>query len=88
MINQLPNGKVLVLNSKNNHKYVHKLAAKRSYTYIFISSEIDFFKKLKKNIFNDPEFTDQLCLLAIDKIHLVDQWEKAFRLLYAKIKKV
>lgn len=72
MINQLPNKKVLVLNDKSNYKYVHKQAIKRSYTHIFISSEIALSKKFKKNIFNDPAFFDWLCLLAVDKIYLID----------------
>ena len=88
MINQLSNGKALMLNGKNNHKHVHKKAAKEGYTHIFTSPEIALSKKFKKNILDDPEFTDRLCLLAIDEIHLVDKWEKTFCLLYAEIEKV
>lgn len=73
MINQLPNEKVLVLNSKNNYKHVHKQAAKGGYTHIFTSPKIALSKKFKKNILDDTKFTDRLCLLAVDKIHLVDQ---------------
>lgn len=73
MINQLLNKKALVLNSKNNYKHVYKQATKRAYSYIFTSLKIFLSKKFKKNIFDDPEFTDRLLLLAIDEIHLDDQ---------------
>lgn len=57
MINQLPNGKALVLNGENNQKHVHKQAATGRYTHIFTSPEIAFSKKFKKNVLDDPEFT-------------------------------
>lgn len=79
MINQLPNGKALILNGEHNHNYVHKQAAKGGYTHLFTSPEIALSKNFKKNILDDPEFTDRLCLLAVDEIRLVHQWEKAFR---------
>lgn len=88
MINQLPNGKALVLNGENNHKHIHKQAATGGYTHIFTSPEIALSKKFKKNVFDNAEFTDRLCLLAVDEIHLVDQWGKAFCPLYAEIEKV
>lgn len=88
IINQLLNKKTLVLNSKNNRKHIYKQATKRYYTYIFISLKIFLSKKFKKNIFDDSEFTDKPFLLAIDEIHLDDQWKKAFRPLYANIEKV
>lgn len=88
MINHLSNEKALVLNGKNNHKHVFKQAVKGGYTHFFTSSEIALFKKFKKNIFNDLEFTDWLCLHVVDEIYLVDQWEKAFCPLYAEIEKV
>lgn len=72
MINQLLNEKALVLNGKNNHKHVFKQAVKGGYTHLFINPEIALFKKFKKNIFDDPEFTDWLCLHIVDEIHLVD----------------
>ena len=53
MINQLPNRKVLVLNGQNNHKHVYKQSVEREYTHFFISPEIAFLKKLKKNILDD-----------------------------------
>lgn len=58
IINQFPNGRALVLNDENNHKHVYKKARKRGYTHIFTSFEIALFKKLKKNILDNPEFTD------------------------------
>lgn len=62
-----------MLNKKNNYKYIYKKIAKNSYIYIFINFEIAFLKKFKKNIFDNSSFTDKLYLLAINKIHLVDQ---------------
>lgn len=35
-------------------------------------------KIFKANVLDDPRFSNRLLLLAIDKIHLVDKWEKAF----------
>lgn len=46
--------------------------AKGGYTHIFISLEIIFSKKFKKNILNQSSFTDRLYLLTIDKIHFGD----------------
>lgn len=46
------------------------------------------FKKFKKHVLNQNEFTDRLCLLAIDEIYLVDEWGKQFKPLYAEIQKV
>lgn len=88
MINKKPNGKALVLNGENSHKHVYKQAAKGGYRHIFTSPEIALSKKFKNNILDDPEFTDRLCLLAIDDIHLVDQWGQSFRPLYVEIEKV
>lgn len=73
MINQIPNGKALVLNGENNHKHNHKQVIRGGYTHIFISPEIALSKKFKKNILDDTKFTKRLCLLAVDEIHLVDQ---------------
>ena len=78
MINQLPNRKGLVLNGENNHKHIHKQVALRVYTYIFTSPEIVFSKKFKKNVLDISEFSDWLSLLAVNEVHLVDQWGKAF----------
>lgn len=75
------------MNDKNNHKHFQKQATKKNYTHIFISSKIALSKKFKKNIFNNLEFTDRLCLLAVNEVYLVEQLGKAFYLLYAKIKK-
>lgn len=58
MINQLPNGRVLVLNDENNHKHIYKQATKGDYTHIFISPEIALSKKFKKNILDELEFSD------------------------------
>lgn len=74
MINRIPTSKAFVLNGKNNQKHIQKEAAKGGYTHIFTSPEIALFKQFKKHVLDDTEFTDRLCLLAIDEIHLVDQW--------------
>lgn len=88
MINWIPNSKALVLNGENNYKHIHKQVARGDYTYIFTSPEIVLLKKFNKNILDDTKFTRRLCLLAVDEIHLVDQWDQAFCSLYAKIEKV
>lgn len=67
---------------------VHKGIANGGYTHIFTSPEIALSKKFKKNILDHYGFTERICLLAIDEIHLVDQWGQAFRPLYAEIEKV
>ena len=57
-------------------------------THIFTSPEIALSKNFKKNVLDDPLFSDRLCFLAIDEIHLVEQWGNKFRPLYAEIEKV
>lgn len=78
----------MVLNRENKQKDMQLEIAKKGYTHIFTSSEIAFSKKFKKNILDSSQFTDRLCLLAIDEIYLVKEWDKDFWLLYAEIKKV
>lgn len=56
--------------------------------YIFTSLEIALSKKFEKNALDNLEFTNWLFLFAIDKIYLVDQWEKTFCPLYTKIEKI
>ena len=73
MINQIPNGKALMLNGESNHKHIYKQAGKSGYTHIFTNPEIALSKKFKKNIFDKPAFTDRLFLLAVNEIYLVDQ---------------
>ncbi len=54
----------------------------------FTSPEIALSKKFKKNVLDRSSFTDRLCLLVIDEIHLVDQWGQSFRPLDAEIEKL
>jgi len=58
MINWKPTEKALVLNGENNHKHIHRQAAKRDYRHIFTSPEIALSKKFKKNVLDDPELTN------------------------------
>ena len=88
MINRLPQGKAIVLNGENSQKSIFTGVAHGHYTYVFTSPEIALSKKFKKCILDQQSFTDRLCLLAIDEIHLVDEWGKSFRLMYAEIEKV
>lgn len=88
LINKLPRGKAMVLNGENNQKDMQLEIAKGGYTHIFTSPEIALSKKFKKNVLDSSQFTDRLCLLAIDEIHLVEEWGKGFRPLYAEIEKV
>ena len=88
MINRIANAKSIFLNGENNLTSVHREIAKGGYTHVFTSPEIALSKKFKKNVLDQSSFTDRLYLLAIDEIHLVDQWGQSFRPLYAEIEKV
>lgn len=88
IINQLPQSKAIVLNGENSQKSVFSGVARGAYTHVFTSPEIVLSKKFKKCILDQQTFTDRLCLLAIDEIHLVDEWGKSFRPMYAEIEKV
>lgn len=88
MINCIPSKKAIALTEKNNHKPVQLDIATQSYTHIFTSPEIRLSKKFKKNVLDNPIFANRLSLLAIDEIHLVEEWGKSFRPLYAKIEKI
>ena len=48
------------------------------YTYVFTSLEIALSKNYKDDILARSEFTDRLCLLAIDKIYLTEELESRF----------
>lgn len=50
----------------------------KSYTYIFSSLKIVFFKKFKIYILNQIFFTDYLYLFFINKIHLIKKQDKNF----------
>lgn len=78
MINKLPKGKAIVLNDENNLAYVQRDIACSGYTHIFTSPKIALSKNFKKNVLDDLLFSDWLCLLAIDEIHLVEQWGNKF----------
>lgn len=88
LINKIPRGKAIVLNGENNQKDVQLGIARGDYSHVFTSPEIALSKKFKKNVLDHSQFTDRLCLLAVDEIHLVDEWGKGFRPLYAEIEKV
>lgn len=88
MINEIPNGKAVALTGDNNTQSMQCEIAQGNYTHVFTSPEIALSKKFKKNVLDNSFFTDRLCLLAIDEIHLVEQWGRSFRPLYAEIEKV
>lgn len=88
MINSLPKGKAIVLNGENNLTHVQRDIARGGYTHVLTSPEIAISKNFKKNILDDPLFSNRLSLLAIDEIHLVEQWGYKFRPLYSEIDKV
>ena len=64
------------------------MIAKGSYTHLFTSPEIALLKKFKANILDNSTFAQWISLLAIDEIHLIEEWGKNFRLLYAEIEKI
>lgn len=73
MINQISRGKGIVLNGENNNKRVFEDIARGGYTHVFTSPEIALSKKFKSCILDQTSFTDRLCLLAVDEIHLVEE---------------
>lgn len=88
MINQISNGRAIALTGENNQKATQQFIATKNYTHVFTSPEIALSKKFKTNVLDNPSFAKQISLLAIDKIHLVKEWSKSFRPLYAEIDKV
>ena len=88
MINYIPYGKGIVLNGKNNIKQILANIWTGDYTYVFTSPEIAFSKKFKQSILDTPFFTNCLCLFAINKIYLIEEWGKNFCLIYSEIEKV
>lgn len=88
MINRILYRKAIVLNGKNNQKYTQQKIGNEGYTDVFTSPEIVLSKKFKQHVLDQHQFTNRLCLLAIDKIHLVKEWGQSFRPFYADIQKV
>lgn len=88
MINQILNEKAVALTENNNTQSMQREIAHGNYTHIFTSPEITLSKKFKKNVLDNSYFANCLCLLIIDEIHLVEQWDKSFKPFYAKITKI
>lgn len=88
MINRIASGKAIALTGEDNHKAVQQSIARQNYTHVFTSPEIALSKKFKANVLDDPRFASRLSLLAVDEIHLIEEWSKSFRPLYAEIEKV
>lgn len=88
MINWMPQEKEIVLNGENNNKQAFDDIVKRGYTYVFTSPEIVLSKQFKNSVLDKTSFTDRFALLAIDEIHLVEQWDNNFRPMYAEIEKI
>lgn len=88
LINWLLGGKGIVLNGENSTNAVFIKVARGGYIHVFTSPEIAISKKFKKCVLDHSFFTNRLCLLAVDKIHLVEEWNKNFRPIYVEIKKV
>lgn len=59
-----------------------------NYTHVFTSPKIAPSKKFNANILDHLCFVSRFCLLAINKIYLVEEWSKSFRPLYTKIVKL
>lgn len=78
MINRLPKGKAIALTGENNQKETQQRIANGYYTHLFTSPEIALSKKFKTNILDHSGFAQQISLLAIDEIHLIEEWGKSF----------
>lgn len=87
-INGLLGRESIILNEENNTNSVLAEIANGGYSHVFTSLEIALSKKFKRGILNHSSFTDWLSLLAVDEIHLIEEWGKNFRPMYAEIKKV
>lgn len=72
MINRIPNSKAITLTGENNQQSTQRKIATKNYIYLFTSLEIALSKKFKTNLLNNAHFSDHLCFLAIDEIHLVE----------------
>lgn len=88
LINRILLGKKIVLNGENNTQSVLADITNGGYTHFFTSLEIILSKKFKNNVLNDCFFIDYLCLLAIDEIYLIEEWDKNLQSIYTKIEKV
>lgn len=88
LINRIFFGKAITLTGENNQKAVQKSIRSQNYTYVFTSLEIALSKKFKANVLDHLRFSQHLSLLAIDEIHLVEEWDNSFQPLYSKIQKV
>lgn len=88
LINRLPGGNAIVLNGENNSNAVFTEVARGDYTHVFTSPKIAISRKFKKGLLDHSSFTDRFCLLAVDEIQLVEEWDKNFRPMYAEIEKV
>lgn len=72
-INLLLRGKDFVLNGENNINNILAEIANSGYTHIFTSPRIALSKKFEQNILDRHFFTERLCLLVVDEIHLVEE---------------
>lgn len=87
LINKFSRKKAMILNEKNNQKDIQLEIAKKNILK-YLQALRSLSKKFKKNVLDNSQFTDCLCLLTIDEIHLVEKWNKGFWLLYSEIEKV
>lgn len=77
-----------MLNSKNNIQNVLAGIINKGYILVFSNPKIALSKKFKNSVLDQSSFTDHFCLLAIDRIYFVEECDKNFRIIYAKIEKV
>lgn len=76
------------MNGENNTNSVLAEISNGGYTHVFTSPERALSRKFKQFILDRSSFTKRLCLLAINEIHLVEEWGKDFRPMYAEIEKI
>lgn len=89
MINKkLLNGHAIVQNGDHYKESTQCEIVQDHFTHVSTSPEIALSKKFKKKVLDHYLFRDQLCLLAVDEIHLVEELGKQFQPFYIEIEKV
>ena len=85
-INSLPGAKAFVLNRENskiNSNFTD--IAEGKYTHILVSPEILTGDRFREMVWMEESFLDRLSLIAIDEMHVIEQWGGGFRIAYGSL---